>query len=83
MRVPPRKPGVLQSTREQIVTLLRRSGRTANEIAAHVGLTHNAVRGHLAVLQREGLVREGGRQSSSPKRKQSSQGPTSPSLPIS
>src|SRR5918993_5898996 len=62
MRVPPPKPGVLKSTREQIVTLLRRSGRTANEIAAHVGLTHNAVRGHLAVLLREGLIREGGRQ---------------------
>jgi predicted ArsR family transcriptional regulator len=62
MPVPPSKRGVLKSTREQIVTLLRRSGRTANEIAAHLGLTHNAVRGHLAVLQREGLVREGGRQ---------------------
>ena len=51
-----------QSTRGQIVTLLRRSGLTANEIAAHLGLTHNAVRGHLARLLREGLVREGGRQ---------------------
>ena len=51
-----------QSTRAQIVTLLRRSGLTANEIAAHLGLTHNAVRGHLARLLREGLVREGGRQ---------------------
>jgi len=56
---PPDPP---QSTRGQIVTLLRRSGLTANEIAAHLGLTHNAVRGHLARLQREGLVREGGRQ---------------------
>jgi predicted ArsR family transcriptional regulator len=51
-----------QSTRGRIVTLLRRSGLTANEIAAHLGLTHNAVRGHLAALLREGLVREGGRQ---------------------
>ena len=51
-----------QSTRGQIVTLLRRSRLTANEIAAHLGLTHNAVRGHLARLLREGLVREGGRQ---------------------
>src|SRR5215211_6700801 len=51
-----------KSTRGQIVTLLRRSGLTANEIAAHLGLTHNAVRGHLAGLLREGLVREGGRQ---------------------
>jgi len=51
-----------KSTRGQIVTLLRRSGLTANEIAARLGLTHNAVRGHLAGLLREGLVREGGRQ---------------------
>jgi predicted ArsR family transcriptional regulator len=33
---------------------------TANEIAAQMELTHNAVRGHLAALQREGLIREGG-----------------------
>jgi predicted ArsR family transcriptional regulator len=33
---------------------------TANEIAAKCGLTHNAVRGHLTALQRDGLVREGG-----------------------
>ena len=50
------------TTKSQIVTLLRRSGLTANEIAARLGLTHNAVRGHLATLLREGLVREGGRQ---------------------
>lgn len=58
----PRKPDVSQSTKGRIVTLLRRSGLTANELAAHLGLTHNAVRGHLAALLREGLVREGGRQ---------------------
>jgi predicted ArsR family transcriptional regulator len=50
------------STKAQIVSLLRRSGLTANEIAARLSLTHNAVRGHLAALLREGLVREGGRQ---------------------
>jgi predicted ArsR family transcriptional regulator len=33
---------------------------TANEIAAELGLTHNAVRAHLAGLQRDGLIREGG-----------------------
>jgi len=53
---------VSTSTKAQIVTLLRRSGLTANQIAAHLGMTHNAVRGHLAALLREGLVREGGRQ---------------------
>lgn len=62
MPVPPRKSEMLKSTRGRIVTLLRRSRLTANEIAGHLGMTHNAVRGHLATLQREGLVREGGRQ---------------------
>ncbi len=40
--------------------VLRRSDLTANEIAARLGLTHNAVRGHLAALQHEGLIRQGG-----------------------
>jgi predicted ArsR family transcriptional regulator len=39
--------------------LLRRSPLTAKEIAAELGLTHNAVRGHLTALQRDNLVREG------------------------
>jgi predicted ArsR family transcriptional regulator len=62
MAVSPRRPNRLKSTREQVITLLRRSALTANEIAARLGLTHNAVRGHLAALQREGLLREAGRQ---------------------
>jgi predicted ArsR family transcriptional regulator len=45
------RPGAFKGTRGQIVNLLRQSGLTANEIAA---------RGHLAALQREGLVREAG-----------------------
>jgi predicted ArsR family transcriptional regulator len=53
-------PGSAKGTRRQIIDLLRRSSLTANEIAAKCGLTHNAVRGHLAALQRDGLVREGG-----------------------
>jgi predicted ArsR family transcriptional regulator len=52
----------LKGTRARIVQLLRRSGLTVNAIAAQLGLTHNAVRGHLATLMREGLVREGGLQ---------------------
>lgn len=64
MPVPPQRPRSLKGTRERIVNLLRRSPLTANEIAAPLGLTHNAVRGHLAALQREGLVREGGLQRS-------------------
>ncbi|HEY7479437.1 MAG TPA: ArsR family transcriptional regulator [Gemmatimonadales bacterium] len=62
MPAPPRHPHRLESTRERVVALLRRSSLTAGQISAHLGLTHNAVRGHLAALQREGLVREGGRQ---------------------
>lgn len=49
-----------RGTQGRILTLLRQSALTANEIAAQLGLTHNAVRGHLAALQRHGLVREAG-----------------------
>ena len=65
MTVPPSRAGSLRGTRGRIVDLLRRSGLTANEIAAQLALTHNAVRAHLAVLQREGFVREGGSRQSS------------------
>jgi DeoR family transcriptional regulator, suf operon transcriptional repressor len=54
------RPGAFKGTRGQIVNLLRQSGLTANEIAARLSLTHNAIRGHLAALQREGLIREAG-----------------------
>jgi predicted ArsR family transcriptional regulator len=54
------RPGAFKGTRARIVTLLRQSARTANEIAVSLGLTHNAIRGHLSTLQREGLVREAG-----------------------
>jgi predicted ArsR family transcriptional regulator len=64
MPFPPQRPSSLTGTRERILTLLRRSRLTANEIAARLGLTHNAVRGHLAALRGEGLVREGGLQRS-------------------
>jgi predicted ArsR family transcriptional regulator len=60
MPVPRVKLGSLKGTRGKLVELLRRSDLTANEIAARLDLTHNAVRGHLAALQHEGLVREGG-----------------------
>lgn len=49
-----------KGTRRRIIDLLRRSPLTASEIATRCGLTHNAVRGHLSALQRDGLVREGG-----------------------
>lgn len=58
----PRNPGGLAGTRARIVDLLRRGPLTANDVAARLGLTHNAVRAHLAALQHGGIVRESGRQ---------------------
>src|SRR3712207_753024 len=49
-----------ESTRGQIVTLLRRSGRTVEDLARALSLTDNGVRAHLAVLERDGIVRQRG-----------------------
>ena len=49
-----------ESTRGRIVTLLRRSGRTVEELALPLDLTDNGVRAHLAVLERDGIVRQRG-----------------------
>jgi predicted ArsR family transcriptional regulator len=49
-----------ESTRGQIVTLLRRSNRTVEELARALGLTDNGVRAHLAVLERDGIVQQRG-----------------------
>src|SRR5204862_5440464 len=46
------------STRGQIITLLRRSSRTVDELAEGLDLTHTAVRAHLAALERDGLVQQ-------------------------
>ena len=48
------------STRGRVVTLLRRGGRTVEDLAQGVGLTDNGVRAHLAVLERDGIVRQRG-----------------------
>jgi len=45
-------------TRGRIITLLRRSSRTVDELAQALGLTHTAVRAHLAALERDGLVQQ-------------------------
>lgn len=50
----------LDSTRGRVVALLRRGARTVEELAQGVGLTDNAVRNHLATLERDGLVRQEG-----------------------
>jgi predicted ArsR family transcriptional regulator len=47
-------------TRGKMVALLRRGGRTVEELAKAVGLTNNGVRAHLATLERDGVVRQGG-----------------------
>jgi len=49
-----------ESTRGQIVTMLRGSSCTVEELAAKLELTDNAVRSHLATLERDGLVRQTG-----------------------
>jgi predicted ArsR family transcriptional regulator len=49
---------LLASTRGQIIALLRRSDRRVNELADELGLTDNAVRSHLAALERDGLVEQ-------------------------
>lgn len=49
-----------RSTRGRIVTLLRRSGRTVEDLAGELGLTNNGVRAHLATLERDGVVRQRG-----------------------
>jgi predicted ArsR family transcriptional regulator len=49
-----------ESTRGQIVTLLRRSGRTVEDLARALDLTNNGVRPHLTILERDGLVRQRG-----------------------
>jgi predicted ArsR family transcriptional regulator len=48
------------TTRGRVVQLLRRASRTVEELAQALGLTDNAVRAHLATLERDGLVRQGG-----------------------
>lgn len=49
-----------ESTRGQIVTLLRSSACTVEDLAEKLDLTDNAVRAHLATLERDGLVRQSG-----------------------
>ena len=50
----------LTSTRGRIIALLRAESRTASELAETLGLTDNAVRAHLARLERDGLVQHQG-----------------------
>ena len=49
-----------ESTRGQIVTMLRSSPCTVEELATQLELTDNAVRAHLSTLERDGIVRQSG-----------------------
>lgn len=48
-----------QSTRGRVVSLLRRSHHTVDDLARELGLTDNAIRTHLTALERDGLVVQG------------------------
>jgi predicted ArsR family transcriptional regulator len=50
----------LETTRGQVVSLLRRGARTVEDLAVALGLTDNAIRSHLATLERDGIVRQDG-----------------------
>ena len=43
-------------TRRRVLELLLRADRTVQEVADEVGVSANAIRGHLAALERDGLV---------------------------
>ncbi len=49
-----------ESTRGQIVALLRRGTGTVEELATQLEVTDNAVRAHLTTLERDGLVERRG-----------------------
>src|SRR3982750_2351153 len=49
-----------ESTRGRIISYLRGSEATVNDLAEHLELTDNAVRAHLATLERDGLVKQSG-----------------------
>ena len=50
----------LTGTRGQIITLLRRNSHTVDELAQALVLTDNAVRAHLATLERDGIIQQRG-----------------------
>jgi predicted ArsR family transcriptional regulator len=62
-RLMPALPGsrrFFESTRGRVVERLRRGTCTVEALANELGLTDNAVRGHLATLERDGMVRAAG-----------------------
>jgi predicted ArsR family transcriptional regulator len=47
-----------ESTRGRIVGLLRQGSATVDQLAKALGLTDNAVRSHLATLERDGIIEQ-------------------------
>ena len=60
MQLSQRNQRFFASTRGQIILLLRRSSRTVDELAQALNLTDNAVRAHLATLERDEVVQQRG-----------------------
>jgi predicted ArsR family transcriptional regulator len=50
----------LASAKGRVLDRLRRAAQTVDELASSLGVTNNAVRSHLAALERDGLVRRSG-----------------------
>ncbi len=61
MKTTPWDERFFASTRGQVVDLIRRGHSTVDELAGALGLTDNAIRGHLLALERDGMVRQGER----------------------
>jgi predicted ArsR family transcriptional regulator len=51
---------IQETTRGKVLALLRRKNMTTDELAAALGLTDNAIRAHLATLERDGFVQPRG-----------------------
>ncbi|EFH83494.1 helix-turn-helix transcriptional regulator [Ktedonobacter racemifer] len=64
MQQTPEDTSFLSSTRGKLVRLLRRSSHTVEELAERLGLTDNAIRAQLTVLERDGLVQQQGQRRS-------------------
>src|SRR5262245_42212510 len=55
------KKQLLDSSRGRIVALLQQRNLTADDLAATLGLTPNAIRAQLTAMERDGLVQRAGR----------------------
>lgn len=56
----PKAPAALPAARVAVIDCVRKGSATVNAIAAELGVTDNAVRLHLAALERDGLLRRRG-----------------------